>query len=166
VPREATPALPPNLSLPLVLPYRTGMPVPPGYHVESSGSPGLAWTGASALVVGYVVAIGIGANNSFDSGKGWLAAPVVGPWPAVANAKIKCTADTVEEARKCLDRASNTATTLALIAVDGMIQTTGLLLLIAGLANRHSELVRDDVAVHLSARQLPGGFDLGVAGHF
>ena len=164
--RAAAPA-PANLSLPYVLPYRSGVPVPPGYHVESHGATGLIVTGAITLGLGYVVALGLGLDSSFSGSRGWLAVPVVGPWPAVGGEKITCVAETVPEARQCLDRASNTATTLALMAVDGMVQTTGLALLIAGLATRHSELVRDDLPVNVSARQRPeGGFDLGVSGRF
>jgi len=54
------------------------------------------------------------------------------------------------------------------LAVDGMIQATGLVILIAGLASSRDELVRDDASKFaFSARRRPeGGFDVGLQARF
>ena len=104
-------------------------------------------------------------SHDFDGSLGWMAVPVVGAWPAVAGSNVTCTAQDVPAAKKCLSDAYNQATTIAIVAVDGMVQATGVVLLVAGLLSGHSELVRDDVQV--SARQRPeGGFDLSLHGRF
>jgi hypothetical protein len=144
------------------------LPVPPGYHIEKRPASGLILTGALTLAAGYVVGLGIGLDKGFDGSLGWLALPVFGAWPALAGRKISCVAVTVEEAKRCLDSASKEATTVALVAVDGMIQTTGFLILLAGLASGHPELVRDGFGeVHVTAgRRREGGFELGFEGRF
>ena len=68
-------------------------------------------------------------------------------------------------AKQCLSDAYNQATTIAIVAVDGMVQATGVVLLVAGLLSGRSELVRDDL--HVSAQQRPeGGLNLTVHGRF
>ncbi|HET9956431.1 MAG TPA: hypothetical protein VFQ61_18105 [Polyangiaceae bacterium] len=167
--QRALPRRSARLGLPPLLPYRSGLPVPRGYHVEYRPATGLILSGALALGVGYATAIGIGMNRDFEGSLGWLAVPVLGPWPALAGRKLSCAATTVDEARGCLDRAYEEATTIALVAVDGMLQATGALLLIAGLASGRSELVRsaDRSTVSFSIRRRPeGGVQLGVLGAF
>lgn len=142
--------------------------MPRGYHVEKRAASGLIVTGLLTLSTGYAVGLGIGLDRGFDGSLGWLAVPVLGAWPALAGRDIQCAAETVEQAKKCLYDASNEATTVALVAIDGMVQTTGLVLLLAGLASGHSELVRDGVGdVHVTAgRRREGGFELGLEGRF
>ena len=150
---------------PAILPYRDGFPVPAGYHVEHRAAGGLIGTGLATAAVGYVAGLGVAMSHDFDGSLGWMAVPVVGAWPAVAGSNVTCTAQDVPAAKKCLSDAYNQATTIAIVAVDGMVQATGVVLLVAGLLSGHSELVRDDV--QLSARQRPeGGFDLSVHGRF
>ncbi|MFZ5896480.1 MAG: hypothetical protein ACOY0T_35830 [Myxococcota bacterium] len=152
-------------SPPAILPYRDGIPIPPGYHVEKRAATGLIGTGLGMLAVGYVVGLGLAIDHDFEGGLGWMAVPVIGAWPAVAGSEVKCTAQDVPAAKQCLSEAYDQATTIAIVAVDGMVQATGVALLVAGLLSGRSELVRDDLQV--SARQRPeGGFDLGVRGSF
>jgi hypothetical protein len=144
------------------------LPIPPGYHLETRAASGLIITGALTLGAGYALGLGIAANESFEGSLGWMVLPVFGAWPAMAGREIHCTAVTVDEARHCLDAASAEATTIALLAVDGMVQATGLIVFLAGLASGQSELVRDDVSpVQVKAgRRRDGGFELGLSGRF
>jgi hypothetical protein len=151
------------------LPYRDGFPIPNGYHLERRPATGLIVSGALTLGAGYIVGLGIGLDKGFDGSLGWLAVPVFGAWPAVAGREIHCTATTVDEAKACLDAASNEATTIALIAVDGMVQTTGFILFLAGLASGQPELVRDGFGENVkvtAGRRRDGGFDVGLKGRF
>jgi hypothetical protein len=162
----ASAPIPLSPAAPAILPYRDGLPVPPGYHVETRSAGGLIGTGIGMTALGYIVGLGVGVDHHFEGSLGWLVVPVVGAWPAVAGSKITCRAETVEAAKKCLDNAYTQATTIAIVAVDGMVQATGVALLVAGLLSGRSELVRDD-QVRVSARRRPeGGFELGVFGRF
>lgn len=160
--RSPSGALP---AAPAILPYRDGLPIPAGYHVEHRAAGGLIGTGIATLAIGYAAGLGVATSHDFEGSLGWMAVPIIGAWPAVAGSEVKCTADDVPAAKKCLSDAYNQATTIAIVAVDGMVQATGVVLLVAGLLSGRSELVRDDL--HISARQRPeGGFDLGVYGRF
>lgn len=183
--REGEPArsLPPPSGYPLVLPYRDGMPVPRGYHVEHRASNGLTVTGGITLGVGYLTALGIGLHYEFENGTGWTALPVIGPWAAIGARDFDCdvngidgidtlddvnTEQTANEAERCIRRAQSEALAIALLAVDGMIQATGAILVAAGLASGVDELVWDGLAdVHVSARARPeGGGELKLFGTF
>lgn len=176
------PAPPPGY--PLVLPYRPGVPVPRGYHVETRPATGLLVTGGVTLAVSYLGALGIGLHHDFDNGTGWTALPVVGPWAAIGAREFDCqvsgsdldiddlddfdTEGTAREAERCIRLARTEAISIALLAVDGMIQATGAIVLIAGLASGRDELVWDGLGnVQLSARRRPeGGAELQLFGEF
>jgi len=140
--------------------------VPPGYHVEKRAAMGLIGTGIGMAALGYVVGLGVAASHDFEGSLGWMTVPIVGPWPAVAGNRVYCGAQTVDAARHCLDDAYVRATTIAIVAVDGMVQATGVALLVAGLLSGNSELVRDD-KVHVTAWQRPdGGVEWRLSGKF
>jgi hypothetical protein len=182
VPERAA-ALPPPPGFPLVLPYRSGVPVPRGYHVERRPATGLLVTGGVTLGVGYLTALGIGLHHEFSDGMGWTVLPVVGPWAAIGAREFDCdvsgiegvdniddinTETTAQEAERCIRLAQSEAISIALLAVDGMIQATGAIFLVAGLASGVDELVWDGLGdVRLSARARPeGGGELRVFGKF
>lgn len=156
-------------ALPPVLPYRPGYPIPPGYHAESRSASGLVATGGITLGLAYIAALGIAMADDFENGTGWLAVPLVGPWGAIGARSFECKAETdIEQARACFDGAYKEATTIAVLAGDGVVQAIGTALFVAGLTTRTHELVRDDEeGVHVSASpRLGGGFDLGLHGRF
>jgi hypothetical protein len=160
----------PPAGLPAVLPYRPGFPVPQGYHAESRPSSGLVITGGLTFGVAYVTALGIAFSEKFENGAGWLAVPLIGPWGAISKRSYKCpaTAMDVAAARRCFNDAYDEATTIAILAGDGVVQTFGVALFIAGLANQTHELVRNEVKpVKVTAAPRPGGgFDVAVRGRF
>lgn len=125
-------------------------------------------TGALTLGLSYAAALGLAMADGFDNGTGWLVVPIVGPWAATGARSFSCQAETVPEARLCFEAAYNEATTIAVFAVDGVLQAVGLALTIAGLATRTHELVRNDVkVVDVSAKARPnGGFDVTLSGAF
>jgi hypothetical protein len=180
----AEPAAPPPAGFPLVLPYREGVPIPRGYHVEHRPATGLIVVGSVTLSLSYVIALGLGVHNSFEGGYGWTILPVAGPWGAIGARDFKCkvnssdfdvnnpssidTGVTAAEAERCIKRAQTEAIDIAILAVDGMVQATGAALLIAGLASGVEELVWDglgDVKVSVSPRP-DGGGQIGVFGRF
>jgi hypothetical protein len=154
--------------MPVVLPYRPGLPIPPGYHAESRPAGGLVATGALTLGISYAAALGLALADSFENGTGWLVVPIAGPWAAAGARRFSCEAETIAQARQCFSGAYDEATTIAVFAVDGVIQAVGVALTIAGLASRTHELVRNDAErLNVTAKARPnGGFDVGVQGVF
>ena len=169
-------ALPPVF--PALLPYRPGLPVPPGYHVESYASSGLVITGSITFALAYLTGLGVGLNDNFKNGTGWLAVPLIGPWAAIGARDVDCRIRdqitspdrislAVADARRCFRTASKEATDIALLAGDGIVQVVGLALLIAGVADQTHELVRNDAKLRVVALpRLNGGLDLGLRARF
>lgn len=143
--------------------------MPVGYHVESRAASGLLWSGALTLSASYLAGIGFGLSTGMEDGMGWVFVPIVGPWAAIGARRFTCGAETVTEAEKCLHDAYSEATTIAVLAVDGMLQATGLVVTAAALGSGREELVRDDVrsSLRLSAgARREGGFNVGLGGQF
>jgi len=150
------------------------MPVPPGYRVEDRPDSGLLIGGGVLLGISYLGAILIASGDDFENGTGWLAVPVVGPWAAIGARTFSCSAVTVETTRRCVDRAFDEVQTITFITVDGLVQATALGLLIAGVASRRTELVRNDVKlgglelrdVRFGAAPGQGRLNLGLSAQF
>lgn len=141
----------PNYALwPPVLPYRSGVPVPEGYRVESKANNGLVIGGFLTLLVGYSSAFIVGMGNDFENGTGWLAVPVVGPFAALASRENPCAGINVEEAdledAECIEAALDEAQLIAFMTVDGIVQLVGATLTLIGATTGTTQLVRHDVA--------------------
>ncbi len=104
--------------------YELGMSLPPGYDVETSTHDGAAtarYFGAGFFAAGYGAAyVGAVANPTELA---WLFAPVIGPW--ITMGKV----DSGE----------------VLLAVDGVLQGAGALVLIGGLIGSGKQLVRQEL---------------------
>jgi len=166
-PDQALPNFGPGFA-PALLPYRAGLPIPPGYHVEHRAANGLIYGGLSTLVIAYTTAIVLGATADVKAGTGWLALPVIGPWAAIGARSYHCSNDPLL-ANKCVSGAFSEVQTIAILSADAVVQATGAVLFVAGLASGHDELVRNDLPV--SVRVLPravgaNGFGIGVDGRF
>ena len=143
---------------PALLPYRRGLPVPPGYHVIYRTANGLLVGGGTALGLGYLAALATSSGEDGGERDGALAIPLIGPWIALAaKQKNPCTfqvtvgmdasaiAATEAEVKHCVKQALSAASRLAIIAGEGAVQAFGAALIIAGAAGGRRELERDDV---------------------
>lgn len=151
----------------MLLPYRAGMAIPPGYHVEHRPAVGLIAGGLVTLGVAYGTALVFAATADGD-GRGWLAVPVIGPWAAIGARSYHCSNDPLL-ANKCISGAFSEVQTIAILSADAVVQAAGAVLFVVGLASGQDELVRSDLPVSL--RILPravgaNGFGLGVDGRF
>jgi hypothetical protein len=172
---------PVGLSLPPLLPYKKGLPVPAGYRVVERSATALTAGGAVTFLVAYAAGLGLAATQSFDNGTGYTAIPVVGPWAAIGGRTFSCkatvstsgTAATAQEVNrevnkqlnKCVGKAFDEVTTVVFLTADGLIQLTGAVLFVIGLASGYEELVRDDLpktAISVG----PNGASLSVTGNF
>lgn len=178
-PAAAAPALPaptpPAYSLaPALLPYRPGLPVPPGYKLEHRSANGLIIGGLASLVVGYATAIVVGGGDDFKNGTGWVVVPVIGPWAAIGARSYHCDNSALDvlqaqkAANECVRGAFNEVQTIAILSADAVVQATGAVLFLAGLASGEDQLVRKDLAsVRVTPRALGrDGFGLGFDGRF
>jgi hypothetical protein len=172
-----TPSYAPPLTLsnlPPLLPYRKGLPVPPGYRVVERSATGLKIGGGLTFLGAYAAALGLAATQSFENGTGYTAIPIVGPWAAIGGRTFRCnapvTTNTVAALQrainKCVGTAFDEVVTVVFLTADGLIQATGATLFFIGLGSGYLELVREDLpqtAVHV----LPeGGFGLTIRGDF
>jgi hypothetical protein len=161
----------PNLAAgfyPALLPYRDGLPIPPGYRVEHRAATGLIGGGLASLLIAYTTAIVIGASAKFEDGTGWLVLPVIGPWAAIGARSYSCD-DNPLHANACVNGAFSEVQTMAILSADAVVQATGAVLFVAGLASGRDELVRSDlpVSVRFSPRAVgANGFGIGVDGRF
>jgi hypothetical protein len=141
------------------LPYREDLPIPPGYHVETSSNSGLVIGGGVLFGVGYLAGLLVAAGDDFGNGSSWLAVPLIGPWAAIGARSFACNAATVETTKKCVNRAFDEVETITFMTVDGLVQATAVGLMIAGAVSRNSELVRNDLK--LGSLELEDvGFDI------
>lgn len=163
-------------SLPPLLPYKKGLPVPPGYRVVERSATGLMVGGGLTFLAAYAAGLGLAASQSFDNGTAYTAIPIVGPWAAIGGRSFSCkvpvttstttTAKDVQRAlNKCVGQAFDEVTTVVFLTADGLIQATGAVLFFVGLGSGYEELVREDLpktAVSVSR----DGFSLSVSGNF
>lgn len=122
----------------------------------------------ASLLIAYTTAIVLGASADFKDGTGWLVVPVVGPWAAIGARSYHCTNDPLL-ANQCVSGAFNEVQTIAILSADAVVQATGAVLFIAGVASGHDELVRSDLAgsVRVSPRSVgANGFGVGIDGRF
>ncbi|MEO8901471.1 MAG: hypothetical protein ABI488_07105 [Polyangiaceae bacterium] len=153
---------------PALLPYREGLPVPPGYRVEHRSANGLIAAGLASFLTAYGAALVVGAGDSFSGGSGWLVLPVLGPWAAIGARSYHCDNDPTH-ANKCISGAFNQVQTIAILSGDAVVQATGAVLFLAGLGSARDELVRNDLqaGVRVTPRVVgTSGFGLGFDGRF
>jgi hypothetical protein len=133
---------------PAVLPYRSGQPVDPLYRKESQGNFGLIVGGSLTFLGAYGAALHYGDGQSWQNGTKWLYLPVGGPFVAISKRNLECKVDELDldMANRCADHAVGQVEAMVLLAVDGLIQTIGATLLVAGVLDRTTVLVRNDIA--------------------
>lgn len=159
---------------PPVLPYREGQPIPPGYRLEYDANTGLIVGGLVTTLVGYGAALGVGQGSGFKNGTGWLAVPLLGPWAALAGRQNPCAGLDVSdpdiedlEDAECIEEALDEAQLMAFMTIDGLVQATGAVLFVIGLATGEDQLVRQDIAgFRLVPRVGATGFGLSAHARF
>ncbi|HEY5955242.1 MAG TPA: hypothetical protein VIV60_01765, partial [Polyangiaceae bacterium] len=140
---------------PAVLPYQEGMPIPSGYHLDSHINSGLMWSGLAIWAVPYAAGLIAAAASGFPKQSGWLALPVAGPFVAMGGRTIDCDIlgydansagyDLQAKQAECKKQIIKEARVLGLLTVDGLLQTTGAIMAIAGMASSSESLLRNDV---------------------
>jgi phospho-2-dehydro-3-deoxyheptonate aldolase len=89
-------------------------------------------------------------------------------WAAIGARSYHCANDPLL-ANQCVSGAFSEVQTMAILSADAVVQATGAVLFIVGVASGHDELVRSDLAgsVRVSPRSVgANGFGVGVDGRF
>ena len=164
----ALPNSPGVVLYPAILPYREGLPIPPGYRVEHRSANGLIAGGLATLGVAYGAAIAVALGDNFKDGTGWTVVPVIGPWAAIGARSFHCNNDPLK-ANECVKNAFSEVQTIAILSADAVVQATGAVLFLAGLGSGQDELVRSDLetSVRVTPRAVgASGIGIGFDGRF
>lgn len=151
---------------PATLPYRKDEPIPPGYRLEKRPRTGLIIAGAVVTAVPYFLGLSIASASKFSNAGGFLVIPAVGPWLTLAardNATCGYSSSTFSSSYSC----DSDAAIVTVLVLDALIQTTGAILFVIGVASDRELLVRQDVAkLHLTPMHYKEGWGLGLRGGF
>lgn len=131
--------------LPKRLPYK-GEQAVDGYVLEERRRWWMIIAGGVLFGVGYAAAIVAGNDHGFDNGLGFSAIPVAGPWVALAMHDDHCIDDAT-----CSDEDTHADTQLA---VGGLLQAAGAVLLPIGLFSQQQVWLRKDLAVSVSPTRI------------
>jgi len=134
---------------PPLLPYYEGAEPPEGYVLQSHRNHGLMIGGGLTWAAAYATGLFYAAGKNFDNGTSWLAAPLIGPWGAIANREFQCKSSqnvTQKEIDKCVDGALGEVTNITFLAMLGMTQAVGLTLFFVGVGDTTEEWLRADLA--------------------
>ena len=123
---------------PAELPYNEGSPIPRGYALQEYHPRGLIIAGAVTLGVLYTISLVVATGND-DTGNGWLAVPVVGPFGWLATHKSSNCGNASYPCTSSSDSNDN-----ATMILDGLGQVAGAAMLVAGLAITRKHLVLVD----------------------
>jgi hypothetical protein len=130
--------------------YREDTPIPPGYHVETKMRTGLVIGGSVMFGTGYLISAAIGAS-AIEGGSSELAplfVPVVGPFITLGTFDFDG------------DFGGLAFTIIGIpLILDGLVQTGGIIMLIAGLASPKTILKRDGSAATDTTPRLRFGGD-------
>src|SRR6266511_1504317 len=120
--------------------FREGVPPPPGYHIEEHPRKGLVIAGSITFGTMYLLSSAIGLSSSNPDDR-WLLLPIFGPFVDMAarsnhNCSSTLTADSVE---------CNVFEPIIryYLALDGIVQTAGGVLLLTGFLFPKKEYVSD-----------------------
>ena len=143
---------------PQELPYYEGAGTPAGYVLVEKVRKGLVIPGAIIFGVFYSISVSVASGHDFGGDEGWLAVPVLGPFITASKLDKECDSYSCEEP----------VDTRTLLAMDGVAQVAGSVLLITGLTLKQKVYVRRYSAELTAVPTRVGrdGYGLGVVGTF
>jgi hypothetical protein len=147
------------------LPYDDRQPIPPGYRLVEQRRRGLIIAGSIVTGIPWAFSVTGAVAADFDNESGFLLIPALGPWLMLAAGGAKnrdCGSDDFGDACN-----SDQAGLRAVLVLDGLAQTAGAVMFVAGMASTRKRLVRNDVLVGVApVRMGRDGYGLGVHGSF
>jgi hypothetical protein len=135
------------------LPYQEGRKPPIGYHLEASARPSALASGLTLFGLSYGAGVAVGAADRFDNRKGFLLVPVLGPplWLSSRSAQH--------------DGELGAPFIVVGGAIDLLLQTAGLALVVRECAKPPKRFVRDVAELRFISPVVARGFvGLSLAG--
>lgn len=157
-------ALPPGMELP----YEDGDPIPPGYRLARQPRRGLVIGGSIMTGIGWGLSLTGAVAADFDSKSGFLVVPVLGPWLMLAAGGAKDRDCSSSSSYYDYDYDCGSRSGLrSVLVLDGLLQTAGAVMVVAGIAFPRVRLVREDVTVGFVPTTFgSGSYGLGAVGTF
>lgn len=150
--------------MPQRMPYRSGDPVPSGYHLESRPRAGFVTAGWVLTGVGYGLGMMSAMAAGFSNESSWLAVPYVGPWMTLGRRGYGCGKSEEPDAKEGLSCVGDIFAVMGLIT-DGIIQALGGTFMLIGYTATKQELVKDQ-GIRVMPLRLGTGYGAGVGGAF
>jgi hypothetical protein len=88
--------------------------------------------------------LSIASGSDFSNRSGWLAVPALGPWITLASRRSSYCTNDLGSFSTCYDDGTNSASRTFLV-LDGLMQASGTVLLVVGLASKNKVIARDFV---------------------
>jgi hypothetical protein len=145
------------------LPYEQGDPIPEGYQLRDRPRRGLVIAGSVVTGVPWVFSVMAAVASDYENWSGFLLVPALGPWLMLATGGASD-----EPCASGGDSCSGGRSGLrSVLVLDGLIQTAGAAMFVAGLAIPRKRLVRTDVSVGFFSTPLGrDGYGLAAVGTF
>jgi hypothetical protein len=133
--------------------------------VEERPRRGLVIAGTIVLAVPYGLGLAVAGGQNFPNSSGWLIVPGLGPWLTLASRHKSTSCNNNSSFGDCVDSGVDD-TTRGFLIIDGLMQTAGAVMLIAGLASPKKVIAHDFVgSLHLAPATIGrtgyGGFLTG-----
>jgi hypothetical protein len=146
-----------------VVPYEDGDPIPAGYHLRRQARRGPVIAGSIVMGVPWMFSVTGAAADDFEHKSGLLLVPGIGPWLMLLAGGAKDT-DCAPNGDAC---STGKAGLRSILVLDGLVQSTGAVLLTLGLLYPRQVLVPNPLNVSLiPARVGEHGYGLGAVGTF
>ena len=150
---------------PPTLPYREGQPIPHGYRLEEKPIKGLVVAGYVVTGVPYGIGLLAASGAEFRNESAWLGVPFVGPWLTLGFRDYVCEEHRRDDNEESLECLGEVFLTMGLI-VDGIMQTTGGVLLLVGYTATKQKLVLEENALWIRPMRVGSGGGLAIEGLF
>jgi hypothetical protein len=138
---------------------------PPGYHFEERPRDGLVTAGYLLTLIPWGIGLLGASAASFRNESTWLGIPVLGPWMTIGRRDYVCGRGDrgAGDAMECVGEVF----LVGAYIFDGILQASGVTLLMVGYMVPKKVMVRDDQqAVRITPMRVGSGYGAGVIGAF
>jgi hypothetical protein len=155
----------PERERPARLPYEAGERIPEGYRLQTGVNKPLVIAGIAVGGAGYAFGVMGAMDLGFEDHSGYLLIPVAGPWLMLAAGRDPAEPCPTEDGQVC--PTGDISFQAPAVALDGVVQAVGVVLLATGLTTTRQYLQRKELSVSLMPASFGRqGYGLGAFGTF